>query len=174
MYEDDLYGKKYAEYESCSIVLLQEIEILKKIVSLQNMVWNAVTNREWTDFEAHISAMGAMGAEFDALDRKREALFAQFPACNVNGGEKARFYAFAAAFPGDLRDKLADTYRNLKMETLRVRMFNDTILGYLNSIRTTVTGILDIAFPEHRGRLYSRGGKEVPKDMRSVMLNRHF
>jgi hypothetical protein len=173
MYEDDLYGKKYAEYEGCIIVLLQEIEILKKITSVQNMVWNAVTNREWTDFEAHIGAIGAMSAEFDTLDRKREALFSRFPACGVKGEEKARFYAFAATFPEDLRDKLADTYRNLKMETLKVRMFNDTILGYLNSIRTTVTGIIDIAFPEYRGRLYSRGGKEVPADMRSVMLNRH-
>jgi hypothetical protein len=91
----------------------------------------------------------------------------------VKGEEKARFYVFAATFPEDLRDKLADTYRNLKTETLKVRIFNDTILGYLNSIRTTVTGILDIAFPEHRGKLYSRGGKEVPRDIRSVMLNRH-
>jgi hypothetical protein len=173
MYEDDLYGKKYAEYEGCSIILLQEIEILKKITSLQNMIWNAVTSREWTDFEVHIGAIGALGAEFDALDRKREALFLQFSAGGVNGGEQARFYAFAAAFPGDLRGKLADTYRNLKMETLKVRMFNDTILGYLNSIRTTVAGMLDAAFPEYRGRLYSRGGKEVPRDMRSVMLNRH-
>jgi hypothetical protein len=174
MYEDDFYGKKYAEYESCSIILLQEIEILKKILSVQNMVWNAVTDRKWTDFETHISAIGAMSAEFDGLDRKRDALFPGFPACGMKNGGKARFYAFAAAFPGDLRDKLIDTYRNLKMETLRVRMFNDTILGYLNSIRTAVTGILDIAFPECRGRLYSRGGKEVPRDMRSVMLNRRI
>jgi hypothetical protein len=173
MYEDDLYQEKYAEYESCSIVLLQEIEILRKIASLQNSVWNAVTKREWADFETHIGAIGVLGAEFDALDRKREVLFSQFPAYGTGGEGKPRFYAFAATFPGDLHDKLAATYRNLKMETIKVRMFNDTILGYLNNIRTTAAGFLDIAFPERRGRLYSRGGKEVEKDMRSMVLDRH-
>ncbi|MDR1898704.1 MAG: hypothetical protein LBQ55_01690 [Treponema sp.] len=174
MYEDDLYQKKYAEYENCSIALLQEIEILKKIASVQNLVWNAITNREWADFEVHINAIGVLGAEFDVIDQRREALFSQFPAYHINGEERARFYAFAATFPEDLRNKLADTYRNLKIETVRVRMFNDTILNYLNSIRSTVTGFLDIAFPEHRGKLYSRGGKEIPKDIRSMVLNRHF
>jgi hypothetical protein len=173
MHEDDLYQEKYVEYENCSIVLLQEIEILRKIASVQNLVWNTIASREWADFETHIGAIGVMGAEFDALDRKREVLFSRFPAYGAGGEGNSRFYAFAATFPGDLRDKLTDTYRNLKMETLRVRMFNDTILGYLNSIRATAAGFLDIAFPDRRGRLYSRGGKEVQKDMRSMVLDRH-
>jgi hypothetical protein len=158
-------------YENCSLILTRETEILKKITVLQNEVREAVLSRVWTDFEDQINAINTLSAEFNGLEQEREELLARFPG---SGDEKSRFYSLAAAMPPDLRNTLTESYRSLKMETLKVRMSNDALLTYLNEARTTVANFLEIAFPEHPGRIYSRQGKPTQVIPGSLVLNQSY
>jgi hypothetical protein len=69
------------------------------------------------------------------------------------------------------RSELGAIYRSLKLEALKLRLANESLLEYLNEIRTTMAGFFEIAFPEMGGKLYTRHGIPVSRDMRSIVLN---
>ncbi|GHT58643.1 hypothetical protein FACS1894109_13210 [Spirochaetia bacterium] len=165
-------------YEGCSSILERECGLLRELESLQKLVWDAVTSREWTDFEAHISRLNNFSAEFNVLEAERMKILAEFqgnvPNAPHASGEETRFYAMVSQFPDAERNELTKRYRELKSETLRVRISNDSLLTYLAEAKSTVAGFLEAAFPDRRGRVYSRSGAAVPADMRSMVLNHQF
>jgi hypothetical protein len=154
-----------------SSVLRRETGLLTEIGSLQKKVWETVLNRVWEDFEGLMGALNVLGAEFQVLEQERAGLMAGF------GGparEGESFYRLVSRLPGPEGRELAGLYRNLKSETLRVRISNDSLLDYLGEAKTTVTGFLEAAFPDRKGRVYSRRGALIPADMRSMVLNQSF
>jgi hypothetical protein len=165
-------------FEQCKAVLLREAELIKKTALAQNVVWTAVVNREWTDFEAHVSAMNALGGEFASLEAEREGLFTELKGALAEttyfGDEKGRFYTLIARLPAEQRNELTGIYRNLKIEAIKVRLSNDALLSYLNEARATMEGFLELAFPDRGGRIYTPRGTPVSHDMRSMVLNRSF
>jgi hypothetical protein len=169
-------------YTECAAVLNREAGLLKKIAALQELVRAAVINREWTDFEAHLAAIGRIGGEFEVLDQERRRIFALFsreggasPAYQAgDSGDRGDFYALVSRFPREEGRELTALYRQLKLETLKIRLENEALMRYLSEGRAVVAGFLEAVFPDRKGRLYSRRGKQVQADMRSIVLNRHF
>ncbi|MDR2020321.1 MAG: hypothetical protein LBQ14_06115 [Treponema sp.] len=157
-----------------SCILTGEIGLLEKIALIQMQVKNAVINREWADFELLLDTLGKFSAEFETLEEERIRLFADLLPQKDGKGEGAGFYAMISRFSAEERKALTGLYRQLKMETFKIRLANDTLLRYLNEARTTVTAFLEAAFPDRKGRLYSRRGTQVPADMRSVVLSRRL
>jgi hypothetical protein len=140
-------------YGSLSSILERETALLREVESRQKLVWNAVISREWTDFEAHNQRLNEAGAEFDALETKREALLAEFHDNMPNDEAETRFYTLASLFPEAQRRELTGLYRTLKQETIRVKISNDTLLTYLAEAKSTVAGFLEAAFPDRKGRV---------------------
>jgi hypothetical protein len=163
-----------ALYEKCLFILNQEIEVLKKISALQDIIWKAVASREWTDFEAHNQAIKVLGGEFEVLETQREQLLSKLGASSGQGDEKKRFYAMVSCFSPDWRNELTDRYRTLKLETMKVRMSNETLLNYLANAKTVMNGFIEAVFPGRAGRLYTPQGTQTAVDLRSVVLNQHF
>jgi hypothetical protein len=155
-----------------SSVLRRETDLLTEIGSLQKQVWETVLNRVWENFEGLMESLNVLGAEFQVLEQERAGLMAEFAGDGVREGES--FYHLASRLPGPEGMELAGLYRNLKSETLRVRISNDSLLHYLGEARTTVTGFLEVAFPDRKGKVYSRQGALIPADMRSMVLNQSF
>jgi hypothetical protein len=159
-------------FERFSSVLRQEAGLLTKIASLQRQVWETVLNRVWENFEGLMGSLDSLGAEFRVLEQERAGLMEEF------GGEGLRedesFYRLASRLPGGEGKELAGLYRNLKSETLRVRIANDNLLDYLGEAKATVNGFLEAAFPDRKGKVYSRQGALIPADMRSMVLNQSF
>jgi hypothetical protein len=153
-----------------SLVLRKEIEILEKLPPLQGMLRNAVIMREWTDYETLMETIGEIGEQFEALDAERDKLFKE-----CAGGQEAEdFYAWTAKLPARERDELGGLYRRLKIITLQIKIANDTLMEYLKEVKTTVAGLLDRAYPDRRGKIYSNNGTEREADMRSVVVNHTF
>lgn len=161
-------------YEQCVLILGREIEVLKQIGALQHIIGEAVSSREWTDFEARQQDLSALGFEFEALETERVALLSEMGAAGGRGDEKRRFYALISCFSPEFRDELAKLYRALKLEALRVRMTNEALASYLAGAKTMMAGFLEAVFPERAGRLYTHQGTQAAADLRSVVLNRHF
>jgi hypothetical protein len=168
------------ETEKYRDILKREIEILGNISFIQDLVRNAVVNREWADFESLLDKMHEQGSEFELLEAERAGLFADFvPEKDRNedrhkNTEAVNFYTLISRFPENNRKELTELYRKLKLETLKTRMANDSLLRYLNEGRAVIAAFLEAAFPDRKGKLYSRLGKQVQADMRSMVVNCSF
>jgi len=157
-------------FEQCREILLKERELVGCVTGLQNGIHKAVTSRNWADLEDNFAALGRIKAEINALESEREQLFAQITG---KTGDFS-FYAFAAQLPAEQRAELTDIYRNLKFETLRVRMSGEALMTYITEVRIVLAGFFEIAFPDRGGKIYSPHGKRISHDMRSMVLNRSF
>jgi hypothetical protein len=153
--------------QAFSIILLKEIEVLEKIPPLQGMIRNAIIKREWAEYETLMHAVGDIGGSFEVLETEREALFKTM----ADGKEPESFYAWASKLPENEKEEISNLYRKLKMITLQIRIANDTLMEYLREVKTAVSGVLDRAYPDRRGKMYSCRGTEKEADMRSVMIN---
>jgi hypothetical protein len=129
-----------------------------------------------------MDSLSQNGAEFEALEREREAAFAALAERAVEGGsadgaplaKEAGFYALAARLPDEERQPLTGLYRKLKLIVFRVGIENAALTNYLNGVRGIVSGFLAAAFPDRKGSLYTRRGAQAQADMRSIVLNRQF
>jgi hypothetical protein len=162
------------EAAGCSHILTREIGLLEKIALVQIQVKNAVINREWADFELLLDTLGKFSAEFETLEKERIGLFANLFPPKDGKDEGAGFYAMVSRLPAEERKTLTGLYRQLKMETFKIRLANDTLIRYINEARSTVSAFLEAAFPDRKGLLYSRRGIQIPSDMRSMVLNQRL
>jgi hypothetical protein len=157
---------------ACTAVLRKEIELLEKIPALQTLIRDAVINREWADYEGCLEAIGRIGADFEVLETERNKLFAALAPEDTD--EKDRFYAMSARLPECERNKLTALYRRLKLQTLQIRLANDTLMDYIRETKNVISGMLESAYPDRKGKIYSRNGSEREADMKSVVLNHNF
>ena len=159
---------KTALIPACAAILRREIALLERLAAAQEVVRQAVFGRDWTDLEAMLGRLDAYSREFGAMEAERVETF------RVLGGRRdgGDFYAVIARLPETERRLLADLHRRLKLDALKVRLANDALTNYLAEARSTVGAFLEAAFPDRRGKLYSRRGTAVPAEMRSLVLDR--
>ncbi|MDR1971412.1 MAG: hypothetical protein LBQ46_05775 [Treponema sp.] len=161
-------------YKTCSQVLGRETELLRGVAEAQKQVWDAVVKREWAGFEEILSMVGRISSDLEAVEGERKTLVGALAASSGGSDDETGFYRLIAAFPQEERRELTAKYRELKMTGLRVRINNDNLLTYIAGVRATMSAFIETAFPDRKGRLYSRSGAVVPADMRSMVLNRSF
>ena len=152
------------DYTRCASVLSGEIEILKRISAVQGKVRQAVINREWADFDENEKELNRLGEEFERLEEERALLF---PA-------ETPFYDVILELPIEERIEVSRLYRGLKTETLKMRATNETFLVYLNEARNLATAYLEAVCPARGGKLYTRKGRKVSQDLRSIVINHRY
>ena len=161
-------------YEKCVQVLTGEIELLRKISAAQDRVRQAVMRREWTDFDEKAGGVGIFEAEFNLLEKEREELFAALGSdLPCPAGEKP-FYALVSQLPAEQSRELSRLYRELKMESLKVKALGETFLAYLSEAKTMAAAYLEAVCPARGGKLYTRKGSRVSQDLRSIVINNSF
>ncbi|MCL2066013.1 MAG: hypothetical protein FWG99_00925 [Treponema sp.] len=167
-------------YEKCREILLKETELIQNATDLQKKMQDAVSKREWTDFEGHFSSISAMESEILALEKEREGLFHDF---NTGDGKKktnrmpdpkGQFYAMTALLPAEQRNDLTDIYRSLKLKALKMRLTNDAFMHHLINIRESLSEFFKLVFPDRSGKMYTSDGTHLSHDMRSIVLNKRF
>jgi len=152
------------DYTRCASVLGEEIEVLRKISAVQSKVRQAVINREWADFDENEKELNRLGEEFERLEEERALLF---PA-------ETPFYDVILELPIEERIEVSRLYRGLKTETLKMRATNETFLVYLNEARNLATAYLEAVCPARGGKLYTRKGRKVSQDLRSIVINNRY
>ncbi|MDR2194872.1 MAG: hypothetical protein LBP19_10515 [Treponema sp.] len=155
-------------FEQKRAALKQEDELLQKIIETQSAVRNAVLKREWTDFETLNGELEAYKEQFEALEAERLALFGTVPDAE---GKTPHFYTMVSRLPEDEREDLSELYRSIKDRALKVQIANEALLLYLTEARSTVGDFMKAAFPDRKGGVYSRQGRKVSSDMRSLVLD---
>lgn len=160
--------------ERCADVLRQETALLERLSAAQDVVRTAVFARDWADLESMLARLDAYALDFELLEAERERVFREFAPSGTGEGESVGFYAVASRLPPTDRRTLTELYRRLKLDALKVRLANDSLTTYLAEARATLAGFMEAAFPDRRGRLYSRRGKAVDSEMRSIVLDRRL
>jgi len=151
-------------YTRCVAVLSGEIEILKQISAIQDRVRLAVMNREWADFDTHDKELNRLGGEFKRFEDERTALFST----------ETPFYTAILELPIEERVELSRLYRELKTETMKTRVRNETFLIYLNEAKTMAAAYLEAVCPARGGKLYTRKGHKVSQDLKSIVFNKRY
>lgn len=154
------------EFARCEAVLNAELMALAEAGEVQALVSEAVKRRDWVDFDASIGAINRIGARIEELEKERLALMP-----GVNGGN---FYQFAGLFPDNERRILCGLYRQVKMEAARARFAAAALASYLGGARSLVSGMIEAAFPEKRGKIYGRSGVERSAKLDGLVLDRRF
>jgi DNA mismatch repair ATPase MutL len=167
-------------YEKCRDILLRESEMVQNATILQEKIRLAVTEKDWTVFEDHLSTMNGIEYQMEILENERENLFTVFEAilhqknfCE-NLDAKGRFYKLVSILPENQRNELTSIYRSLKIEAIKLRMANDTLMIYLEGIKATLKDFFYLAFPERSGKMYTIQGTHLSHVMKSMVLNTRF
>ena len=167
-------------YEKCRDILLRECELVQNASIIQEKIQQAVTNKDWVVFEDNLSAMHAIESKMEGLEFERDQLFNVYETIlhqksfSQNLDSKGRFYKLVAILPEDQRNDLTAIYRSLKVEALKLRMANDTLMTYLIGIKATLKDFFDLAFPDRAGNIYTNQGAQLAHDMRGMVLNAQF
>jgi hypothetical protein len=167
-------------YEKCRDILLRECELVQAASIVQEKIRQAVLDKDWPVFEDHLNAMSSIEAGLDALEIERNNLFTVFEAIVHQKGffdnmdDKGRFYSLVSHLPESQRNDLTSIYRSLKVEAIKLRLANDTLLTYLSGVKATIKDFFELAFPDRAGKIYTSKGTHFSHDMRSMVLNTHF
>ena len=167
-------------YEKCRDILLREFELIQNAAVIQEKIQQAVIGRDWVKFEDSMSVMNSIESKMDGLETEREQLFDVYETIlhqksfSKNLDSKGRFYKLVSILPEEQRIDLSAIYRSLKMEALKLRMANDTLMTYLIGIKATLKDFFDLAFPDRAGNIYTNQGSQLSHDMRSMVLNTQF
>jgi hypothetical protein len=161
-----------SEYENCVEIIDAEMRVLSAIVGVQGDLRGAVVNKKWADFEGFQDSLKAAGDKLTELEAERARLFPAEHEPGNNGS--TAFYTFILRFSSEERDFLSGLYRQLKLLSAKVRYENDALNQYLGETCAVVSLFLEAAFPDRRGKLYSRHGTTRSADMRSMVLDRRF
>ena len=166
-------------FENCVSVLAGEIELLKKISAAQNIVRQAVINKEWADFDEKTAEVNSLGEEFAVLENERIQLFSVLNdrflrETNSDDTEEKPFYTLIMYLPTEEKQELSRLYRELKMETFKMKSLNESLLTYINEAKTMAAAYLEAVCPARGGKLYTRRGRRVSQDLRSMVFNNHF
>ena len=154
-------------------ILKEEIELLKKISEAEKNVRKAVIDREWTYFEEKTQESDRLSVEFTSLDEERAALFSCLSDNSSPETEKP-FTSLIANLNDNEQKDLSCLYRELKMETHKMKALNETFLAYLNEAKTLATAYISTVCPDRGGKLYTSKGRTVTPDLRSIVINNRF
>ena len=165
------------DYSRCISIFKQEIALIKKISLVQDSVRQAVMAREWTDFDWKMAEINQSSEEFVLLETERVEIFGALQKelgvnfSNTNAEAVPSFHLLAVRLPSEQCRELSGLYRELKMETLKMRVMNDTFLNYLNEVKTMAGAWLEAVSPAHGGKLYTCKGRQAAGDPRSMVFN---
>ena len=166
--------KESWDFTQAAHILESEIELLRKIATVQNNVRQAVISREWTDFDEKILEINQLSTEFALLEEERAEIFSCLEDSTNYKDEERPFNALIENLPGNEKRELSSLYRELKMETHKMRALNETFLAYINEAKNLATAYIEAVCPDRGGKLYTRRGKTVTPDLRSIVINNRF
>jgi hypothetical protein len=152
------------DYARCVSAINGEIGILKKISAVQGEVRKSAMSREWADYDEKHRELNLLSEEFERLEGER---LLYFPA-------ETPFYTAISELPDEQRMELSRLYRELKMETMKMRALNETFLVYLNEAKNLAAAYLETVCPARGGKLYTRKGRKVTQDLRSIVINNRY
>lgn len=153
-------------------ILTEQTELIEKIYSLQKNMYTSVLERDWLECEKDIRALDELSKKFINLDKVLYTVIKSGTQSNdIQSGTDADFFSFTNNFEKAEKEKLEILYKTLKGKIASSKIENEVFSSYITHAQILVNGILELISEERNGRCYTRAGKRVNADMKSLVLN---
>jgi flagellar biosynthesis/type III secretory pathway chaperone len=131
-------------------VLIQEDEILSKVIIEQANLKKAVNDKSWPELSKVISNVNLLMDSFNKLDEKRESV---------------------ASLVKEDNEEIKALLAQVRGKLVRCRTENKALGDYISITRNFVRSVINNSLPQSRSKVYSRTGNIVQKQPKSVVLN---
>ncbi|MDR0908462.1 MAG: hypothetical protein LBM77_01735 [Spirochaetaceae bacterium] len=151
--------EKKIAYAECVSILKRELHQTAEIAALQAIIKKSVRQRQWTNFDLMMKTLKKIGSDFEKIDKNRMDIL-----------DNTYFYRLSLGFKPEERDILNDLYRKLKLEALRIRLENDSLLAYINESASLAEDFLKKVYPAAKGRIYGRNGTMAAPELHALEM----
>ena len=152
-------------------ILEKEIVLVKAFTEVENTIMDSVIINNWDVLESNIEQTQDISRDIEKLDKAREAcieLLREEAEEDIN----SHFYRLTVNLDTDIKNKLNDLYRDLKLSVLNLQNINWRIDSYVGTVTGIMKQTLKEIYPNRRGSLYSRSGILKEADNNPMVLNR--
>ena len=137
--------------------LKKQIEVFKKFYSSEERIKQYILSKNWTELDIEIAYLQKQSGEIDKIELERSNIYnAMRLYCNDNS--VSNFYTFISKYCPEKSIYLNSLYRDLKVSVIKVKALTMRIDTYLSTVTTTVTKVLEEAFPMRKGTIYNNKG----------------
>jgi len=153
--------------------LKKQLEAFRKFYSAEEKIKQQIVLKNWTDLNSEISYLQKQAEEIDKIEMERNNIYnAMRLYCNDNS--VSNFYAFISKYCPEKSIYLNSLYRDLKVSVIKVKALTMRIDAYLSTITTTVTKVLEEAFPMRKGTIYDNKGANKVATAPPLLLDRQL
>jgi len=159
--------------EQLIVILEKEIKLVKTFTKIEGVIMDSVITNNWDVLESNIDQTQGLSRDIEKLDKAREACI-ELLREEVGEDINTHFYRLTVNLDLDIKNKLNDLYRDLKLSVLNLQNINWRIDTYVGTVTGIMKQTLKEIYPNRRGSLYSRSGIIKEVDNNPMVLNREL
>ena len=153
--------------------LKRQLEAFRNFYSVEEKIKQQIVLKNWTELNSEIAYLQKQAEKIDKIEMERNNIFnAMKLYCNDNS--VSSFYAFISKYCPEKSIFLNSLYRDLKVSVIKVKALTMRIDTYLSTISTTVTKVLEEAFPMRKGTIYDNKGANKVAAAPPLLLDRQL
>ena len=154
-------------------VIKDEIELINGFAKIENTILDSVVNSSWDGLQASIRRSEDISLELESLEMQRENILDSIR--EITGlDEDSTFYRITVKLEPEIRDRVNDLFRVLKLSVLNVQNITLRIDTYLGTVTGIMKQSLKEIYPNRRGSLYLKSGIIKEADSNPMVLNREL
>jgi hypothetical protein len=153
-------------------ILQDENACIEEFISQEQEVKSAMMERDWPKLERALGDLETQSGFLSVLEEKRQDLWKEI----MDEGkweQNQSFHEIMAHFPKEWRENLGSLYRQVRMNTLRLKGMTEGIDAY---VRATTAVIKEAIGPEAggKGATYNQKGSLNTAPQRPLILDQSY
>ena len=153
--------------------LKKQLEAFRNFYTAEEKVKQYIISKNWADLDVEIAYLQKQAEEINIIEQDRINIYSAMKHyCNDNS--VSNFYTFISKFCPEKSIYLNSLYRDLKVNVIKVKALTMRIDTYLSTITTTVTKVLEEAFPMRKGTIYDNKGVNKAVFTPPLLLDRQL
>ena len=150
--------------------MAEERELFHRFAEQEAALTQVVQQRDWAQLERALADLDRLAGTIAAAESRRHEEY-ELLKRRFGVGERAGFGLLVARLPEPERVSLAAAREELRGAVAKVRTLTASLAYYFRYIKDSVEQILVEAFPNRRGRFYSRHGRPAQAGADPMMVN---
>jgi hypothetical protein len=151
----------------------KQLEAFRSFYIAEEKVKQQIISKSWTELNGEIAYLQQLAVEIDKIEQERNNIYNAMK-LYCNDYSVSNFYAFTSKYCPEKSILLNSLYRELKVSVIKVKALTMRIDTYLSTITTTVTKVLEEAFPMRKGTIYDSKGVNKVASAPPLLLDRQL
>ena len=139
----------------------RETALFTRLVADMDRLQDSFQARQWTQSLTIAQDFENAARDIEEADRARDATYESLK-LSLGASAQAPFSSILFSVPADLRNGLAESWRNLRTSVFRLKMATGRVRYATQTMAEALNRILEGVFPHRRGKIYTRHGTSTP------------